>query len=380
MIYLDNAATTFPKPEEVYAEVDFAQRNLAVNVGRGSYALATKAMDILEETRQLMAELIGVDDPYSVVITPSATIAANEIVYGLSWDKLKNVYVTPFEHNAVARPVHKLCSEYQITEFFIPFDPETHEWDEEETERLFLITPPDYVFLNHVSNVTGTVIPVEKIAKLAKSFGATIIVDGSQSVGLLDYNLRSTDIDYLIFAGHKNLYASLGVGGWVSNGAALPKPLLSGGTGSDSLNLSMSPDAPVGFEPGSHNIVAIASLNASIKWIKKTGIDVIAEKKHSLTKRLIAGLEGTTAQLYLPANNANHVGVISFTHPDYDANEVGLILSLDYDIAVRTGFHCAPYVHDFLGTTDKHGTVRASVGFFNSDEDIDALVQAIKEI
>ena len=204
MIYLDNAATTFPKPEMVYQAVDFAQRSFAVNVGRGSYSLASKAAGVVDETRVLLSSLVGADGPDSVVFTPSATLAANEIVFGLEWDSLKNVYLTPFEHNAVARPLHKLCQANGITERFIAFDPQTHRWDKMETERLFHSAPPDYVFLNHVSNVTGTILPVEEIAELAKSFGATIVVDGSQSVGLIDYHLRNTAIDFLIFAGESS--------------------------------------------------------------------------------------------------------------------------------------------------------------------------------
>lgn len=380
MIYLDNAATTFPKPEMVYQTVDFAQRTMAVNVGRGGYSLASKAAGIVDETRVLLSSLVGANGPQSVVFTPSATLAANEIIFGLEWDSLKNVYLTPFEHNAVARPLHKLCQTNGLTERFIAFDPKTHRWDKMETERLFHSAPPDYVFLNHVSNVTGTILPVEEIAELAKSFGATIVVDGSQSVGLIDYHLRNTDIDFLIFAGHKNLYSSFGIGGWISNGRYKLKAHLAGGTGSDSLNLSMSDEPPVGFEPGSPNIIAIASLNSSLKWLQETGCSTIESKKRRLTNKLISGLSSLPVKTFLPGAGVRHTSVVSFTHPEYEANEIGTILSLDYDIAVRTGYHCAPYVHDFIGTTERHGTVRVSVGYFNTDEDIDALIRALADL
>ena len=380
MIYLDNAATTFPKPETVYQAVDFAQRSLAVNVGRGGYSLASKAANVVDETRVLLSSLVGAEGSQSVVFTPSATLAANQIIFGLEWDSLKNVYLTPFEHNAIARPLHKLCQANGILERFIAFDPKTHCWDKVETERMFLSAPPDYVFLNHISNVTGTILPVEEIAELAKSFGATIIVDGSQSVGLIDYQLRSTNIDYLIFAGHKNLYSSFGVGGWISNGEFKLKAHLAGGTGSDSLNLSMSDEQPVGFEPGSPNIIAIASLNASLKWLHETSCSVIENKKKLLVKKLVNGLSSLPVKTYLPGAGVGHSSVVSFTHPEYEANEIGTILSLDYDIAVRTGYHCAPYIHDFIGTTDRHGTVRVSVSYFNTEEDIDALIRAIADL
>ena len=338
------------------------------------------AQEILDETRSMLARLVGAKGPDSVIFTPSATIAANEIIFGLAWDSTKNVYVSPFGHNAIARPLHRKCSELGLNINILPFDPLTHEWNAAETERLFLLSPPDYVFLNHVSNVTGTILPIDQIALLAKEYGAVVVVDGSQSVGLLDYAICNSQIDFLIFAGHKNLYASFGVGGWVANSSYPLTPVLSGGTGSDSLNLNMSQATPIGFEPGSPNILAIGSLNASLKWLDNTGIQAISEKKHSLMDTLMNGLSRTGAVLYNPSPKVGHTSVLSFTLPGYDSNDVGTILSGDYDIAVRTGYHCAPFVHDFLGTKDNQGTIRVSVGYFNSMADIDALLQAVNEL
>ena len=142
----------------------------------------------------------------------------------------------------------------------------------------------------------------------------------------------------------------------------------------------MSDKQPVGFEPGSPNIIAIASLNSSLKWLLETGCSAIESKKRLLTKKLISGLSSLPVKAYLPRAGVGHTSVVSFTHPEYEANEIGTILSLDYDIAVRTGYHCAPYVHDFIGTTERHGTVRVSVGYFNTDEDIDALIRALADL
>ena len=142
----------------------------------------------------------------------------------------------------------------------------------------------------------------------------------------------------------------------------------------------MSNDQPLGFEPGSPNIVAISSLNASLKWIKETGREAIAQKKDLLIERLIDGLTRLPVTTYLPGASVGHTSVVSFTHPDYEADELGTILNLDYDIAVRTGYHCAPYIHSFLGTVERHGTVRVSVGFYNTLEDIDSLIKALSEI
>lgn len=377
MIYLDNAATTFPKPEEVYQAVDYTQRNMAINVGRGSYKVASEAMKFVDETRYLMADLLGTEYPNNVVFAPSATIAANQIIMGLEWDAYKTVYITPFEHNAIARPLHLMQEKYNFDIVLLPFDSLTQEFNHEETEVLFSQNPPDYVFLNHISNVTGAIVPIEAITKLSKSYDATIIVDASQSAGLRSINMKKSNIDYVIFAGHKNLYSSWGIGGFVSASSTRLSTSLAGGTGSDSLNLNMSSEFPLGFEVGSKNIIAISSLNASLKWLKSTGISVIADKKNILTERLISGLSAIGVKLYLPTY---YTSVISFNVDGYSANDVGTILSEEYDVAVRTGYHCAPYIHDLIDSRRYGGTVRVSVGYFNTEEDIDLLLDGIRSL
>ena len=380
MIYLDNAATTFPKPEAVYQSVDYVQRNMAVNIGRGSYRVANEAMNIADQARYLMAKLVGIDNPNNVILTPSATIAANEIIYGLEWDELKTVYITPFEHNAIARPLSVIQKRYGVRIIQLPFDSISHELDFEHMRLLFAKQQPDYIFINQISNVTGTVIPVNDISALAKEYNAIIIVDGSQSVGLIDINLNRDNIDYLIFAGHKNIYASWGIGGFVCRNYNYLTPLLAGGTGSNSLELSMGNTLPISFEPGSPNIIAIASLRAALQWLMETTIETINQKKQELMGHLIHGLQERGCILYLPSPKMKHSSVLSFNIEGYSANEVGIILNQDFDIAVRTGYHCAPYVHSFLGTEDYGGTVRASVGYFNTIEDIKTLLNAVSDL
>lgn len=380
MIYLDNAATTFPKPERVYSMIDYIQRNVAVNVGRGSYQTATDAMKIVDETRSLMAELLHINTQNNIIFAPSATVAANQVVMGLEWDEYKIVYVSPFEHNAVARPLEIIKQKYGITILKLPFDGKTQKLDSEQMAQDFALNPPDYVFVNHISNVTGAILPVDLITTSAKAYNATVIVDGSQSVGLIDYNLQKSQFDYLIFAGHKNLYASWGIGGFVKNSSHQLIPAFAGGTGSDSLNLSMGYSYPNSFEFGSPNIIAISSLNASLKWLRETGIETISKKKQQLMSRLLEGLRNISADLYVPADGVEHTSVVSFCVPDYEPSEVGAILSGDFDIAVRTGFHCAPFIHALIGTEEKHGTVRVSIGYFNTENDIDSLLEALRSL
>lgn len=377
MIYLDNAATTFPKPEEVYQAVDYSQRKIAVNVGRGSYKVASEAMQIVDETRYLMASLLGVDNPNNVVFTPSATIAANQVIMGLEWDEYKIVYITPFEHNALARPLHLMQEKYNFQIVILPFDSQTQEFDRDEAALLFSQNPPDYVFVNHISNVTGAILPIEIISKLAKQYAATVVVDASQSAGLESINMTKASVDYLVFAGHKNLYASWGIGGFVSTLHSPLSTVLAGGTGSDSLNLKMAREYPIGFEVGSANIVAIASLNASLKWIRTTSVSAISEKKSELMEYLVKGLKSVGAKLYLPTH---HTSVLSFNIEGYSANNIGTILSEEFDIAVRTGYHCAPYIHDLIGSHKYEGTVRVSIGYFNTKEDIDILLDGIRSL
>ena len=380
MVYLDNAATTFPKPDEVMNAVDFCQRSFAVNVGRGAYPVATQAAKVVDETRSLLASFVNAANPNRIVFTPSATIAANEVIWGLEWDLYKTVYVSPFEHNAIMRPLNMVCQKYHLEMKMIPFDPSTQEWDKEETERLFTSDPPDYIFLNQISNVTGLILPVAAIASMAKQLSdCTVIVDASQSIGLVDINVQNTDVDYWVFAGHKNLYASWGIGGFILNGKLL-NPTIAGGTGSDSLNLSMSNLPPAGFEAGSPNIIAISSLNAALKWLNSVGINAIAKHKKQLMGKLISEVRSLGAATYLPYNLESHTSVLSINVEDYEPSSIGEILGSDYNIAVRTGFHCAPFVHRLIGTEESLGTVRISVGYFNTERDIDAVVNALGEI
>ena len=380
MIYLDNSATTFPKPECVYSAVDFAQRNLAVNTGRGNYKIASEASALIEETRMLLARLLRLNNPNNIVFSPSATFAANQVIFGLEWDEYKVVYVSPFEHNAVARPLEKIRQLYGIEIVQLPFNKDTQTLDIDKMEKLFSINPPDYVFVNHISNVTGTVLPINIITESAKKYDAVVAIDGSQSVGLIDYRLSDAAYDYLIFAGHKNLYASFGVGGFIQNTDTSLSSFFSGGNGSDSLNLEIGNSLPTSFEIGSPNIIAIASLNASLKWINEVGMDVISAKKKELTEYLVSRIKTTNARLYLPAENAGHTSIVSFNIEGYEASEIGVILSEDFDIAVRTGYHCAPFVHQLLDTADYLGTVRVSLGYFNTKEEIDQLIDAIVNI
>lgn len=381
MIYFDNAATTFPKPECVYMAVDEAQRKFAVNAGRGTYKLSHKATMMIDSTRRKIAELTKCDNINKVIFSPSATIAMNQVIGGLKWNENINVYVSPFEHNAVARPLKYMSDKYGFQIQILPFDSETQELDEEKMCNMFALKHPDIVFVNHISNVTGLVLPIEIIFDSAKKYDAITILDASQSLGLLDVDLRKVKADFTVFAGHKNLYGHFGVGGFISSGNFPLEKFLCGGTGSDSLNLNMPESMPTGYEPASHNIIAMAALNSSLDWIVEAGVKSIYSHKKELTDYAVSNLkELKKIKIYLPTDIDKHISIISITHTEYSPDELAEILDADFDIAVRSGYHCAPFVHNLIRTVDTHGSVRISIGYFNNKSEIDALVKSLEEI
>lgn len=380
-IYLDNAATTFPKPENVYGAVNDFQRKYAVNAGRGQYKAAKTASDMIVKTRKSLASLVNADDEKRVIFTPSATIAMNQVLGGITYSSETIVYISPFEHNAVVRPLYKLQQQYGFRIELLPFDPVTQTLNMQTMKNQFALKHPDVVILNHVSNVTGLILPIEEIFAVSRRYGAINILDASQSLGMIPVDLNRSKIDFLIFAGHKNLYAHFGVGGFVYNSKVKLNTFISGGTGSDSLNPEMPDSIPLRFEPASHDVIAIASLNASLDWLNNTGVENIYRHKLKLTEYLIDCLsEIKTIKLYVPADRNQHIAIVSMTHKEYRPEEIADILDNDYNIAVRCGFHCAPFVHKLIGTEDTGGTVRISLGYFNTQEDIDTLKEALIEI
>lgn len=381
MIYLDNAATTFPKPEIVYQAVDKIQKTLAVNAGRGSYHTAQKANDILNAVRKQIAELTFCSCPEKVILTPSATIAMNQIINGLSWSKYSNVYITPFEHNAVVRTLKSVSDKYGFEIIQLPFDGITHKLDEVKMLNMFAVKHPDAVFTTHISNVTGTIIPVNTIFHSAKKYHAVTILDASQSLGMLDCDVRNIPVDFLVFAGHKNLYGHIGTGGFICCSEIELKLFITGGTGSDSLNTDMPAEYPSRYEAGSHDIISVASLNAALEWLKSTNREAIFRHKKELTAYLIDKLNSIKSlKLYLPTDLNEHIAIVSFTHKEYLPSELAEILDMDFDIAVRSGYHCVPYVHQLIGTEKNGGTVRVSLGYFNTKEEINLLADALKEL
>lgn len=377
MIYLDNAATTYPKPETVYQKMDWANRSIAVNAGRGSYKVAQEASNLIEDTRKKLLEVVHGIGVEATILTPSATISLNIILSGLPLSKGDVVYVSPYEHNAVARTLYRISQEKGIQVKELPLK-ENLEIDLEKTKYQFMKNRPKCVCCTHVSNVTGYILPVEKIFMMAKEYAAITVMDAAQSFGLIDIDLRMSKADFIVFAGHKTLYGPLGTAGFIDNSTINLATFIVGGTGSESLKLDMPQTRPSRYEAASKDVVAIAGLHEALSVLnQKENFEI--EKK--LTEYAVERLKTLKdVILYMPEKSENHIGVISFNMKNYKSEDIGSILDLDFDIAVRTGYHCAPYIHKYLGDEKYLGTARIGLGQFNTKEDIDQLVDALSEL
>ena len=375
MIYLDNSATTYPKPKELYEALDYANRNLAFNAGRGSYKEATDAAKIIDDCRKAVS-LLAQKLPLDVAFLSSATESLNLIINGLDLNPSDVIYISPFEHNAIVRPLLNLKDKIGFELLVIPFNSKTWDFDQEKLEEMFSIKRPKAVFLSQISNVTGYILPYKEIFKLAKKYNSVTVLDSSQSYGVLNPDLSL--VDYCVFAGHKSLYASFGIAGIISSSFSKLSISKSGGTGSDSLNYKMPESGHGRLESGSPNVIAIYGLLKSCEWLKNK--DVFNHDRR-LTDYLINRLEEIDKiTIYLPTNKDNILGIVSFNVEGYLSDDVASILYDEFNIAVRSGYHCSPMVHEFIDSLRFKGTVRASIGAFNTKEDIDTLVNALKTL
>ena len=376
--YFDNSATTFPKPEEVYSFMDKFYRENGVNVGRGQHKLASKASFLVDETRKLLLEILHCKNK-GVVFTSTATEGINLVLQGREWKENSTVYISPFEHNAVTRTLFHLKDRYSLKIKRLSFNKEKIEYDLEQIKADFKEENPNVVICSHSSNVFGIVAPVEKIVEESKKYGAFNFIDMCQTAGLIDLNVGNENIDAVVFAGHKTLYGPLGVSGVVMKKDINLKPLIYGGTGVESANQNMPDIFPIKYEGGSHNILVISGLNASLKWLKNIGIENIYKREKEIFNKLILLLktyENIEIVGYREAKE--QVGVVSCVFKGYAPDEIGQVLS-DMDIAVRTGLHCSPYAHEFFGTFPA-GTVRLSISYFTTDDELNKLKVALDYI
>lgn len=378
MIYLDNAATTYPKPESVYNRMDEFFRNGAVNPGRGSYTLAQSAMRLIEETKDMIKKRIHIKNNVDVVFSASITLALNQIINGLKWKQGDVVYVSPYEHNAVARTLNYCQKRESIEIQELPIDSKSLLVDIDKMKYEFAKNHPKAIFCTHISNVTGYILPVRDIFTEGRRYGSINVLDTAQSLGLIEIDANDLNADLIAFTSHKSLYGPMGIGGFINISGVELSEVYVGGTGSDSLNLEMPKEGSGKYEAGSLNVVAIAGLNEALRCID---IEQVYEHEKSLTISLrekLANIKGV--KVLLPGDLDKHIGIVSFVVKDMNSNDVADILNDDFNIAVRAGYHCAPFIHKYLKDEGSLGTVRVGIGQFNTESDIKAVVKAICDL
>lgn len=376
MIYLDNAATSWPKPEEVYTVMERFLREAGANPGRAGHRMAREAERVILETRTRLARFFGAPVPERVAFTLNATDSLNIALKGL----LKpgdHVITSCLEHNSVARPLNRLAAlGVEVTRVANDsvglIDPEAVRRSIKRNTRLIVI--------NHASNVLGTVQPIGELGRIAKENGLLLVVDAAQSAGHLPIDVEKDGIDILACSGHKGLLGPPGVGILVLKDEIPVSPWREGGTGSRSES-PVQPEAyPYRLESGTPNTVGIAALGAGVAFIEKVGLAQIRAHEDMLVNRLLEGLRSISGvKIYGPADASLRTGIVSFNLAGWEPVDAGAVLDHVYGIAARTGLHCAPWAHEAIGTFPA-GCIRFSTGYFNTVEEIDQAVAAVREL
>ena len=375
MIYLDNAATTLHKPPEV-AEVVKQAILTAGNAARGAHSVSLSASRTVFETRQKLAQLFSCPRPDHVVFTMNSTEALNIALYGLL-SPGDHVISTDLEHNSVLRPLYDL----QTRGVFVDFVSADRRGNVryEDFEALFRENTK-LVVCTHASNLTGNVLDIAYISKIAHAHGARLIVDASQTAGSIPIDMQKMDIDVLCFTGHKGLMGPQGTGGLCIQPGVEIRPLLRGGTGVHSYDKNQPQAYPTRLEAGTLNGHSIAGLDAALDFLLAQGVETIGARERSLMRRFYDGVRdipGVT--VYGDFSQEARAAIVALNIHDYDSSEVSDVLFTDYGIATRPGAHCAPRMHEALGT-EKQGAVRFSFSYFNTEEEDDAAIHAVREL
>lgn len=379
MHYLDNAATSWPKPESVYQELDTSFRNM-FSAKRGTAKAARAGKEKLSAARKTVADFFGITDPSRLSFTSGCTHSLNMAIQAFPFEKGDGVVISAIEHHALSRPVRKMAREKGIEFYVVPYTDEVP-FDLTVFDEL-LATKPNIklVATTHASNVIGSVLPVAEIGKRTRTAGKVYLVDGAQTAGVYPVDVEAMNIDMLAIPGHKSLYGPPGVGALYIGERVQLNTFMEGGTGNDSGKHEMRAVPPDGFETGTIALPQILSFAKGIEWVNEQGLENIHHHEIKLLKQLLDGLntiEGVT--IYGHQNTDQKTPVVSFNIKDADPNQMGAILFDEYDIALRAGFHCAPMAHEAIGTINR-GTIRASIGYTTTEADVSALIEAVKAV
>ncbi|MGM8365460.1 aminotransferase class V-fold PLP-dependent enzyme [Virgibacillus sp. W0181] len=377
MIYFDQAASSFPKPDQVIQEMVENMKEYGANPGRGGHQLAIKADQIITETRLLASKLFGVTNSNKCLFYPNATIAINQALKGINWSKGDHIIATSVEHNAIRRPLEYLMDSYGVEVSFIKWTGNDKCFLDELTNSIKQSTK--LVTMTHSSNVTGSVLPLSESMQIAKESDLWTLVDASQTAGHMPIHMKDLGISMLAFPGHKGLLGPQGTGMLLVEGDIDLIPIHHGGTGARSEDPRQPAVWPDRLESGTLNTPGIAGLHAALTlYEQRKSINVPRET--ILINRLVEGLKKIDGITYYgPLEGEERMPVAAFNVLNVSSQEIAMVLDSHYDIAVRGGLHCNPLEHQTIGTT-KQGVIRASVGVYNTEEEVDIFLRAIKEI
>lgn len=376
-IYLDNAATSFPKPKEVATAVYDFMVNNGTSSGRGSYKKAMQSDYIVYECRKLIGKLFNFNNPKKVIFTSNVTDSLNIAMRGILKEN-DHVITSSLEHNAVWRCLKTLERDINIKIDTVECSKDgiTNQQD----IKKYIKKDTALIVFTQASNVLGTIQPIREIGAIAREHNIPFLVDSAQSAGAMKIDVKEDNIDILAFTGHKSLLGPMGTGGLIINTDIDIKPLKAGGTGGDSAYEYQPDYYPNHLETGTSNVSGIAGLREAIKFLNKEGIENIHNKEKELTKYALEKLETVKdIEIYGPKDCEKMLSVISFNIKDKRPEDVGSILDQKYDIMLRAGLHCAPTAHSVIGTKER-GTLRIGLGYFNEKEDIDKLVEALNNL
>jgi cysteine desulfurase family protein len=381
LIYLDNAATAWPKPEKVYEFAHSFYRSTGVNPGRSGFDLAIEAGNIIEDLRQRLTGFFGgdVDAPERLCYSYNATDALNLVIQGLL-SKGDHVVTTNLEHNSVIRPVNHLVRDAGVEATFLPFNGQG--FVEPDFVKDAIRPNTKLVVVNHGSNVLGTIQPIKEIGQVCKEHGILFATDTAQTAGVVPIDMHDMNIDVVTFTGHKSLMGFTGIGGVCVRKDVEIRQTRSGGTGVRSAYPFHLEEYPFRLEYGTPNMLGVASLWAGQDFIESEGgVEKIHAREMDLARRMVEGFrELDNVIIYGCEDMENHLSTVTVNIEGMEAGDVGIMLDVDFDIATRTGLHCAPLVHEQIGTMPIHGGVRFSIGAFNTASDVDAAIHAMAEI
>lgn len=376
MIYLDNAATTYPKPQKVYDSMMDCMKNYCANPGRSGHKLAMKSAREIYDTRENIAKLFNIENPMNIIFTSNATDSLNIAIKGVV-NEGDHIITTSMEHNSVIRPIKSL-EKYGIENTIVDCDKEGFL----NIENIKNAIKPNtkLIVTTHASNVCGTLIDIKSVGEIAKANNILYLVDASQTAGVYEIDVKSINVDMIAAPGHKCLFGPQGTGILYIREGLNINISKEGGTGSKSEDLFQPDILPDKYESGTHNTPGIVGLNEGIKFILETGIENIREYEEQLCEYMLNRLkEVPNIIIYGPSDSKQRAAVISINIDKIDSGELTFLLDSEYDIATRSGIHCSPLAHKTLGTLDQ-GAVRFSLSYFNTKDDIDKAIDALKDI